>query len=62
MKNDAALKAAAQAAVQSLMSRLHGVRGCVVSTEDGFEVAARAQGQGSTRGCRPWPARWRRWA
>ena len=46
MKNDAALKAAAQAAVQSLMSRLHGVRGCVVSTEDGFEVAARAQGQG----------------
>ena len=48
MKNDAAWKAAAQAAVQSLMSRLHGVRGCVVSTEDGFEVAARAQGQGST--------------
>lgn len=48
MKNDPALKAAARATVQSLTDRLQGVRGCVVSTEDGFEVAAHAQGQGST--------------
>lgn len=48
MKNDPALKSAAQGAVQTLMDRLHGVRCCVVSTEDGFEVAAHVQGQGST--------------
>ena len=48
MKNDPALKARAHAVVQALTSKVRGVRGCVVSTEDGFEVAAQAQGQGST--------------
>ena len=45
MKNDSALKARAHAVLQALTSKVRGVRGCVVSTEDGFEVAA--QGQGS---------------
>jgi predicted regulator of Ras-like GTPase activity (Roadblock/LC7/MglB family) len=48
MKNDPALKSRARAVVQALTGKVRGVRGCVVSTEDGFEVAAHAQGQAST--------------
>lgn len=48
MTCDPALQAAAEAVVQKLMREVRGVRGCVVSTEDGFEVAAHAQGQGAT--------------
>ncbi len=48
MKDDPKLQAAAQAAVQALMRHVKGVRGCVVSTEDGYEVAAHSQGQGVT--------------
>ncbi|WP_280191932.1 roadblock/LC7 domain-containing protein [Delftia sp. PS-11] len=48
MKNDPGLKALAQSVVQALMRNVRGMRGCVVSTEDGFEVAAHAQGLGAT--------------
>lgn len=48
MRDDPTLKAAAHTVVQSVMRNVRGVRGCVVSTEDGFEVAAHAQGQGVT--------------
>ncbi|CAB5700038.1 Roadblock/LC7 domain [Delftia tsuruhatensis] len=48
MTTDPALKACAHAVVKALTGKVHGVHGCVVSTEDGFEVAAHAQGQGST--------------
>lgn len=48
MRDDPGLKAAAQRVVQALMHKVRGVRGCVVSTEDGFEIAAHSQGRGAT--------------
>ena len=45
---DPGLKVAAAAVVQTLMREVRGVRGCVVSTEDGFEMASNAQNVGAT--------------
>lgn len=43
MKLDAKLHDAAQAAVERVMQQVRGARAAVVSTEDGFEVAARVE-------------------
>lgn len=43
MQIDTALKNAANAAIQTLMDDVRGVKAVVISTEDGFEVAARVE-------------------
>lgn len=43
MKLDPHLKAAAQTAVDLVMREIKGAKAAVVSTEDGFEVAARVE-------------------
>jgi predicted regulator of Ras-like GTPase activity (Roadblock/LC7/MglB family) len=43
MKLEEHVRAAAQAAVEKVMSEVRGARAAVVSTEDGFEVASRVE-------------------
>jgi len=48
-QDNPALKTAAAALVQQLMNSLYGMRGCVISTEDGFMIAAHMLGDNATR-------------
>lgn len=43
MNIDPNLKAASEAAIQKLMENARGIKAVVISTEDGFEIAARVE-------------------
>jgi len=48
-KDNPLVKNASQQLVQQLMNTLYGIRGCVISTEDGFMVAAHMHHENAAR-------------
>jgi len=48
-QNNSTLQTAAHLLIRQLMNTLYGMRGCVISTEDGFLVAAHMLGESSAK-------------